>query len=115
MGEEDTDVVATLGARVASLRRARGMTQAELAERIGVDGQTVQRLERGRVSTSLSRLETLALALGVDMAQFFTDADAPVPREELTVRELAVLTAFRDVQEERKDLALRILRELIRP
>ena len=45
-----------LGARLAAVRRERGLTQEQVAEVVGVDPQTIQRAENGRTSLSLARL-----------------------------------------------------------
>ena len=43
----DPEVMVELGRRLAWLRKARGMTQAEAAARAGLDRTTVSRAERG--------------------------------------------------------------------
>ncbi|MEP6495550.1 MAG: helix-turn-helix transcriptional regulator [bacterium] len=53
--------------RVRELREAKGLTQAELAERAHIRRATVNRIENGKVSgVDFSTLEALALALAVD-------------------------------------------------
>ncbi|WP_158607685.1 helix-turn-helix domain-containing protein [Flexivirga caeni] len=44
---EASEVLAAFGARVAELRRARGMSQADLASASGVDRVSISRVERG--------------------------------------------------------------------
>lgn len=57
---------AGLGARLRSLRHARGLTQDELAFRSGVPQATISTLESGKVNrTSHGNMEKLAGALGV--------------------------------------------------
>lgn len=56
-----------LGANISERRRKLGWTQAELAERIGVDTETVSRFERGNNLPSLQRLEKLADALKIPL------------------------------------------------
>ena len=52
--------------RIRALRFARGeMTQAELAERIGVTRQTVIAIEQGRYSPSLEMAFRIARVFGV--------------------------------------------------
>ena len=51
---------------LAALRKAKGFTQASLAERIGVEQPTVQRWERGKREPTLSQLVELANILGVE-------------------------------------------------
>lgn len=58
---------AALGANISERRKKLGWTQAELAERIGVDTETVSRFERGSNLPSLLRLEKLADALKIPL------------------------------------------------
>ncbi len=53
--------------RLAQVRVARGLTQAELASRVGLSIATYQRLEEGRIDNPPIRyLTNLAIALDVD-------------------------------------------------
>ncbi|MBB5878840.1 transcriptional regulator with XRE-family HTH domain [Xanthomonas sp. 3498] len=55
-----------LGERLRAARMRRQMTQAELAERVGVSVPTVGKLERGDPATSLSTVLRVLTALGLD-------------------------------------------------
>lgn len=55
--------------RLKQLRDDAGLTQAELAAKIGVSRAYLARLEMGRHDPPLSRLRGLAKALKVDVAQ----------------------------------------------
>ena len=58
--------------RIRTLRFAHGeMTQAELAQRIGVTRQTVIAIEQGRYSPSLEMAFRIAHALGVPLDDVF--------------------------------------------
>ena len=46
------------------LRLQRGMTQQELAEKVGTTQSTIARLESGNANPSISTLERVAAALG---------------------------------------------------
>ena len=52
--------------RLASLRKAKGFTQATLAERMGVEQPTIQRWEKGKREPNLGQLVELASVLGVE-------------------------------------------------
>jgi transcriptional regulator with XRE-family HTH domain len=54
-----------LGARIALRRRERGWTQADLAEKLQVETETVSRFERGHAMPSLKRLALTAHVLDV--------------------------------------------------
>jgi len=71
-----------LGERVAKLREAAGMTQANLAEEVGVATETISRLERGATIPSVARLDEVAEALGVEMADLFERTPGALARNE---------------------------------
>jgi putative transcriptional regulator len=57
---------------IRALRFARGeMTQAQLAERIGVTRQTIIAIEQGRYSPSLEMAFQIAAVFGVPLEQVF--------------------------------------------
>jgi transcriptional regulator with XRE-family HTH domain len=61
----DTALLHILGTRIARLRVAQNLTQAQLAERAGLGLRTVQRLEQGEAATQLSGFVRVCRALGV--------------------------------------------------
>jgi putative transcriptional regulator len=64
--------------RIRALRFAHGeMTQAELAERIGVTRQTVIAIEQGRYSPSLEMAFRIAKVFGVPLDDVFQYPDLP--------------------------------------
>lgn len=62
-----------LGARVRLRRTFLGWTQVELAEKLGVVPQQVQKYEAGFNKLSASRLIEVSDALGVPVEYFYTD------------------------------------------
>lgn len=57
-----------LGKRITALRKAAGMSQTELAAKIGRERQNVNRLEKGGTSPTLSSLLDIASALNVTVS-----------------------------------------------
>jgi transcriptional regulator with XRE-family HTH domain len=55
--------------RLKKLREARELTQAALANKVGISRAYLARLEMGRHDPPLSRLRKLAKALGVPAAE----------------------------------------------
>jgi HTH-type transcriptional regulator / antitoxin HipB len=60
-----------LGEEVRRLRADRGLSQQELADRMGVSQSVVARLEAGGVEPRLSTLDRVAQALGVELKVHF--------------------------------------------
>lgn len=86
-----------VGRRLRQRRIAVGLTQAELAEQIGVRFQQVQKYETGVNRISASRLWDVAKALKVPVSYFF---DGIEPSRQAAQGE------FRDVLEERESIEL---------
>lgn len=71
---EDHHHLTQFGERVRRYRVSRGLTQSQLADEVGLDRKTVNRLESGQYSTSLRNVFRIATALGVLPARLF-DSD----------------------------------------
>ena len=61
-----------LGARIASRRRARGLTQGQVADRMGVSPQAVSKWERGLTCPDLTILDELAALLDIGLEELLT-------------------------------------------
>ena len=110
----DHALLAAVGARIAEIRRARGLTQATVAVMAGLDPQSFQRAESGRSSLSIPRMARIASALGVSLTDLFASGAAPVPASPWEPSEQAAGAAWRRIPAERRDLALRLLDDLAR-
>ena len=60
-----------VGKRIKAIRLEKKITQQDLADLCGYDISTVSRLEAGRANATLSTLEIVSKALGVEPLEFF--------------------------------------------
>ncbi|MFG6443319.1 helix-turn-helix transcriptional regulator [Roseateles sp. LKC17W] len=60
-----------MGERIAQMRKARGLTQTDLAQALGVTQQTVQAYEAGSRRIPVSALPTVARTLSVSLMELF--------------------------------------------
>lgn len=67
------DVRRMVGDNVKRLRLVAGLSQAELAHRMGVDRAYVSGLEQGQRNPTIISLWHVAKALGVSMRSFFDE------------------------------------------
>jgi transcriptional regulator with XRE-family HTH domain len=65
-----------LGVGITTQRKALGWTQADLAEQVGVDTETISRFERGAAVPSLLRLEKISSCLRVGVGELLTETSA---------------------------------------
>jgi transcriptional regulator with XRE-family HTH domain len=61
------------GGRIRALRTERGWTQEQLAERAGVDRQTIYRMELSSRGLSIDAYLVVAAALGIPAWRLFRD------------------------------------------
>ena len=80
MTDDDTAFFKTFGQRLTDMRKARGLTQAQLGETLGLDQTAVASYEIGRRRVPLSLLAPLAKALGVSVAELVEDEKGPGKR-----------------------------------
>ena len=68
---KDYEARKRIGERIRQLRKERGMSQTELAEKAGLVQPHIVRIEQGRYSVGLDTLQAIAKALGctVDMVE----------------------------------------------
>ena len=60
--------------RLAELRKAKGLTQRELAQRVKVSTQAICNYERGHRQGPVEKWQAIAKALGVKLVELFPDA-----------------------------------------
>ena len=68
-----------IGQKIRELRNRWGLSQSELAERIGISFQQIQKYEKGSSRISVMRLRQIAEALGVKLTSFFEE-DETIPK-----------------------------------
>lgn len=94
----------TIGKRIARLRKEKGMSQENLAEKLGVSSQAVSKWENDQSCPDISLLPQLARLLGITADELLTGKSDQVqllpekqrkPLEELTLR-IRVLSAQGD-------------------
>jgi ribosome-binding protein aMBF1 (putative translation factor) len=72
-GYERTRRALELGEQIRALRDAHGLSQTELAERMGTTQPAIARLEAGRVAPRLETLDRVAEALDVQLVVTFKE------------------------------------------
>ena len=91
---EHAEIVRRFGARLRELRLARGMTQAQLAEKSQVTPTYVGRLESGGAAPGIDLVDRLATALGTSVADLMPASDPPDKLEILRRRPDCCATPF---------------------
>ena len=87
----------SVGKVIAELRTQRDLTQAELAERVGVSQSYLARWESGRVEPRPKALRKIAQALGVDINELAEERRAELEKS-LGIQDTELLALFQEVQ-----------------
>ncbi len=66
------DLLVQLGDRIRKLRKKRGWTQIEMAERVGIDRSFLADVERGKRNLSILNLDLIAKGLKVTLSRLLS-------------------------------------------
>jgi len=100
-----------LGKRIRELRKAKGWTQQELAERADLDYKYLGAVERGERNLTIDNVQKVADGLGLDAHQLFLFTEKGEQSSE-KVTEAKIRDLLKQSDSERKELMLRVLREI---
>jgi transcriptional regulator with XRE-family HTH domain len=100
-----------VGLRVKSARRAAGMTQAELAERLDRAVETISNIERGQALPGLEMLAAIGEATKVSVIYFLEGFDRQRKiSSSRQAQEQAALDAIRSLPDRQLALLMRLVR-----
>jgi transcriptional regulator with XRE-family HTH domain len=102
-----------IGERIRLARQARGLTQEQLAEAVGVTRSAVAQWETGRAGQVTGNLSRIAAVLGVGVEQLMFGDDKASPRRAARGDELAILRLYRECAPADQQLLLRTARRLV--
>ena len=104
----------TVGARIRAARLARNMTQAELAEAVGVSRSAVAQWETERSGQVRGNLTRIASVLSVTVEHLLSGARAGEQMGPENATELALLRLYRACTEDDRAFLLRTATRLAR-
>ena len=75
-----------IGLKIKQMRKRWGLSQIELAERIGISFQQIQKYEKGSTKISVMRLQQISEAFGVNIITFLDEGERPLKVSDLALR-----------------------------
>ncbi|WP_353683982.1 helix-turn-helix transcriptional regulator [Thermodesulfovibrio sp. 3907-1M] len=101
-----------IGETIKKLRKAKGISQMELADRIGITYQQLQKYEKGKSKITIERLIDIAKALDVPVSVFFHEVYEK-ERKFYSEDEVILIELYRKLSDaELKKALLKIMKEL---
>ena len=80
---ETTQILKTLGRRIAQLRKQKGMSQEDFADVSGKMINTISNIERGLSDPKVTTLMSISKALGISIDELFSETKQVQSTEEL--------------------------------
>jgi|Deesub1362B_J571_1020462.scaffolds.fasta_scaffold00082_75 transcriptional regulator with XRE-family HTH domain len=109
----------TIGKTIRKYRQRAGLTQMQLAEKLGITYQQVQKYEKGKSNITIERLYQIAEALRVSPAALLPDRERLFSLEEekhnyeVEKAEEKIVKLFRKIKNQRlRKAILNLLKEL---
>ncbi len=96
-----------IGTSLSRIRRDGGWTQGGLAEKIGVETETISRFERGATTPSLVTLQMLADTMGTTITELIGEASVPLNNQANWISEWLITLSPSD-----REFVTRHLKEL---
>ena len=96
-----------IGSLIRIVRKAAGLSQMGLAERVGISYQQIQKYEKGVSEISVSRLSQIAHALNIPLSRFVLDeermmvSESVSPYGTLSDNEIELLNLFRRIKDKK--------------
>ncbi|MGA4047929.1 helix-turn-helix domain-containing protein [Ralstonia nicotianae] len=91
-----------VGKRLAEHRKKKGLSQAALGEMLGLEKESVSRIESGKIAPSLSRLAEFCDALDLSFEELLMNV-SPHPSDEAK----ALIESLQDLSPQQRDIVLR--------
>ncbi|HTI02640.1 MAG TPA: helix-turn-helix domain-containing protein [Acidisoma sp.] len=102
-----------VAARIRESRRSLGLTQEELARRIGVSRSAIAQWETDRTGQVRANLARVAAVLGVSIGYLLTGESYGIESGAETADERALLNLYRQIQDAGRAELLRLARRIL--
>lgn len=97
----DKQIAIEVGGIIAIRRKAKGWTQAQLAEHMNIEKESVSRLETGHIAPSLARLAQIAKLLDCEISDLLK-----ISPPDVNDQALALLNRMDDLSDSQKTVLL---------
>lgn len=106
---ETTQILKTLGRRIAQLRKQKGMSQEDFADVSGKMINTISNIERGLSDPKVTTLMSISKALGISIDELFSGNKQAQTAEELPKNISAIL----QILKKQDDKTLKVIQKQI--
>lgn len=107
----NTNINEYVGKAIRNLRQSKNLTLNEVATKVRISYQQLQKYEKGTNRLSIDKLYSIARILGIEIYNFFPGAEMSFERNDL--QKLAAGDAFGNISdEESRQVVLKLMEKL---
>lgn len=106
---QDKEIKRRFGAKIREYRKAKKLTQEQLAELVGCSWQTISGLETGYSFPSSNILFNLSYALKTPLVYFFNFYPNPIDNE----NETKLVNIYKELNKEQQKMLLKMIQALV--
>lgn len=112
--EDEKSVLIDVGLKIKIARQAKGMTQEELGDILGVQKSAVAKYENGRV-VNIKRitLKKISDALGIPPFELVFNEEKPTEEDELSENIIRLVDLVKSVPEDKAELVLKVVKSIV--
>lgn len=81
MDKEQKKYLKLLGERIKSFRKKKGLTQVQLAEKLGTEHAQIGRLELGKTNSTIYILRKLSIELNMSLSELVDIEEKPIKKK----------------------------------
>jgi len=101
-----------IGKRIRKLRKEKGISQEELAWKIGKSPNFIGLIERGKKRPSIETLRKISRVLNVPLKTFFEELQYSLPEEDIFIEKIRFL--LRDTSEKDKKVVYQVIKSILK-
>ncbi len=109
MQPSDSKIAQSIGRTIAHYRQQAGLTQAQVAEELGISNDAVSRMERGGILPSVIRLMQFAELFGCSTAELITQSGYHIDDHSRRIAELLT-----ELDEGEREQLVQIVAEMVK-
>lgn len=102
-------IVLLVAGNLSRRRKAAGLTQAQAAEKLSVEKESISRMESGKIVLNLERLQQFADLYGCSLTELLIDGTA-----ELQQQAQAIMELLRPLAQDEREAVVRFVGEAVR-
>lgn len=106
---KNRSIASVVAENIFLLRKASGLTQAQVAKRISVEKESISRMESGKISLNLERLQQFAELFGCPVSELLKE-----PSQDIQAQLESIAALISPLEPEDREAIIHIVEDAVR-